>query len=85
MPVYRLGNGNDDFDRIDSVPAAIVSTPVGHGGTFQQANGGKVSQVDVAWLAWQLRGDAAMGHWFKGADCRLCAAPDWTIRKKRID
>ncbi|MFC3580868.1 alpha/beta hydrolase [Sphingomonas hylomeconis] len=78
-------NGNDDFDRIDRVPAAIVSLDVGHGGTFRDANGGRVAQVDIAWLAWQLRHDSAAGRWFRGADCRLCTDPSWTIRKKRID
>ena len=77
-------NGNDDFDKIDNVPAAIVSLPVGHGGTFLEANGGKISQVDVAWLAWQLRHDAAAGKWFQGSDCKLCTDPQWTIRKKKI-
>ncbi len=78
-------NGNDDFDRIDHVPAAIASLDVGHGGTFHDANGGKVTQVDVAWLAWQLRGDDAAAHQFQGADCGLCTDPAWTFHKKRID
>ena len=78
-------NGNDDFDRIDHVPAAIASLDVGHGGTFHDANGGKVTQVDVAWLAWQLRGDGAAAHWFRGTDCGLCTNPAWTFQKKRID
>jgi len=78
-------NGNDDFDLIDHVPAAIVSLPVGHGGTFNDANGGRVTQVDVAWLDWQFRHDARAAHWFKGADCRLCTTAPWTIRKKHID
>jgi dienelactone hydrolase len=78
-------NGNDDFDKIDHVPAAIASLDVGHGGTFHDANGGMVTQVDVAWLDWQLRGDKAAARWFKGADCGLCTNPAWTFRKKRID
>jgi dienelactone hydrolase len=78
-------NGNDDFDRIDVVPAMIVSLDVGHGGTFQDANGGRVTPVDVAWLDWQLRHDAQAGSWFKGADCRLCTDKAWTVRKKGID
>lgn len=78
-------NGNDDFDKIDTVPVAIASLDVGHGGTFQDDNGGRVTQVDVAWLAWQLRHDAAAARWFKGSDCRLCTDSQWTLRKKRID
>ncbi|WP_294255683.1 hypothetical protein [uncultured Sphingomonas sp.] len=78
-------NGNDDFDRIDTVPAVLASIDVGHGGTFQDANGGRVTPVDVAWLEWQLRGDRAAARWFQGADCRLCTDAAWTVRKKRID
>ena len=78
-------NGNDDFDKIDSVPVALASLNVGHGGTFHDDNGGRVTQVDVAWLAWQLRHDAAAARWFKGKDCRLCTDSQWTLRKKRID
>jgi hypothetical protein len=78
-------NGTDDFDRIDTVPAMLASLDVGHGGTFQDANGGRVTPVDVAWLEWQLRGDRVAACWFRGADCRLCTDPAWTVRKKRID
>nr|WP_315382165.1 hypothetical protein [uncultured Sphingomonas sp.] len=78
-------NGTDDFDRIDTVPAILSSIDVGHGGTFQDANGGRVTPVDVAWLEWQLRGDKGAARWFRGADCRLCTDPAWTVRRKRID
>jgi dienelactone hydrolase len=78
-------NGNNDFDRIKAVPAMIVSLNVGHGGTFHEPNGGRITPVDVAWLDWQLRHDTAAGRWFKGKDCRLCNDPEWTVRKKQID
>jgi len=78
-------NGNDDYTRIDTVPAVLASLAVGHGGTFHQPNGGKVTQVDVAWLDWQLRHDAAAARWFSGAACGLCANSEWTILKKKID
>lgn len=77
-------NGTDDFRRIDHVPAAIVQLPVGHGGTFRSANGGAVAGIAVDWLEWQLRGDAAAGRSFTGADCRLCVTPTWTIERKHL-
>jgi dienelactone hydrolase len=91
--IYILGgptdiafeNGSDDYDRIDTVPAALVSGPVGHGGTFGQANGGRAAQVAVAWLEWQLRGDRTAAKMFVGKDCSLCTDGQWTIRKKKID
>lgn len=78
-------NGNDDFDQIDSVPAIIVSLDVGHGGTFHDANGGRITPVDVAWLDWQLRHDATAARWFQGANCGLCTYKAWTVRKRGID
>ncbi len=78
-------NGSDDYDKITVVPAMLVSHDTGHGGTFGLQNGGDNAQVAVAWLDWQLRGDAAAAHWFRGADCRLCTDKAWTVRKKGID
>lgn len=90
--VYFLGgpsdvaypNGTDDFARIDSVPAVLVDLPVGHGGTFRQPNGGPVAQASVAWLDWQLRGDQQAARTFTGADCKLCADPRWTVKRKGL-
>ena len=77
-------NGNDDYDRISTVPAMIASLDVGHGGTFREVNGGRVAPVAVAWLEWQLRGDRTAGRRFTGKDCGLCTEPAWTVRRKRI-
>lgn len=78
-------NGSDDFKRIAHVPAALVQLPVGHGGTFFTANGGAVAALSVDWLEWQLRADKSAARTFKGANCRLCVVPTWTIEKKGID
>ena len=88
--IYLLGgksdiawpNGTDDFARIDSVPALLASHDVGHGGAFQQPNGGQEAQVTRAWLDWQLLGDAAAGKAFVGADCGLCRDPHWSVSRK---
>lgn len=78
-------NGTDDFKRIAHVPAALVQLPVGHGGTFFTANGGAVAALSVDWLEWQLRADKSAARSFKGANCRLCVVPTWTIERKGID
>lgn len=78
-------NGTDDYARIAHVPAAMVSLPVGHGGTFRTANGGAVAALSLDWLEWQLRGDKTAARTFTGANCRLCGVPGWTIQKKGID
>jgi len=77
-------NGMDDFRRIDQVPAVVVNTDVGHGGTYNEPNGGRAAQVAVAWLDWQLRGDDNAKHWFVGAECGLCTDKQWTIERKNL-
>jgi hypothetical protein len=79
------GNGMDDFHRIDHVPAAVANIDVGHGGTYNEPNGGRAAQVAVAWLEWQLRGDQKAKQWFVGEACRLCTDKAWTIERKKLD
>jgi len=78
-------NGMDDFARINHVPVMVANLDVGHGGTYWEPNGGAAAAVTVAWLKWQLRGDADAAKWFVGSDCRLCTDPAWKVQKKRID
>ncbi len=79
-------NGMDDFRRIDHVPAFVGSVVgVGHGGTYWQPNGGKAATAVVAWLGWQLRGDAEAAKAFVGERCGLCVDPAWKVEKKKID
>lgn len=90
--IYILGgpsdiaypNGMNDFERIAHVPAAVANLSVGHGGTFQQPNGGAAASVAVSWLDWQLRGDADAAHRFLGEDCGLCRDSSWTLQRKNF-
>ena len=75
-------NGTDDVARIDSVPALLASHDVGHGGTFNQSNGGEEAQVTREWLDWQLLGDTEAAKAFVGSDCGLCRNPQWTVSLK---
>jgi dienelactone hydrolase len=77
--------GMDDFARITRVPAAVANIEKGHGGTYWEPNGGPAAQVVVNWLDWQLRGDAAAGRMFKGADCGLCRDPAWSLQTRGLD
>ena len=77
-------NGMDDFRRIEHVPAVMANLDVGHGGTFMEPEGGRAAQAAVAWLEWQLRGDAQAKQWFVGAQCRLCTDEHWTIERKNL-
>ena len=78
------GNGMDDFHRIDHVPACAANFPVGHGGTYRQPHGGEFTVVALAWLNWQLKGDAQAAKMFKGKDCELSKRKDWTIEKNAL-
>ncbi|HXC59709.1 MAG TPA: hypothetical protein VN645_10360 [Steroidobacteraceae bacterium] len=79
-------NSKDDFRRIEHVPVVLANLlGVGHGGTYWDPNGGKAAQAVVAWLDWQLRGDANAARMFLGKDCGLCTDKAWSLEKKRID
>ena len=77
-------NATDDFAKIESVPVAIANLDVGHGGTYNQPNGGEFGKVAGAWLKWKLKGDEAAGKMFSGASCGLCKDANWKFEKKRI-
>ena len=77
-------NGMDDFKRISHVPAAIANLPVGHGGTFNEPNGGAAASVAVSWLEWRLRGDALSAKRFVGDDCGLCRDEQWSLQRKQF-
>jgi dienelactone hydrolase len=77
-------NGMDDFKRIAHVPVAVANLQVGHGGTFNEPNGGAAASVAVSWLDWQLRGDAQSGKRFVGDDCGLCKESQWSLERKQF-
>jgi len=87
--IYILGgkediayeNGMDDFKRIEHVPALAINYPVGHGGTYREPHGGEFTIPALAWLNWQLKGDAEAAKMFKGDDCLLSKREKWTIEK----
>jgi dienelactone hydrolase len=83
-PDIAYANGMDDFERIAHVPAVVANLPVGHGGTFQEPNGGAAASVAVSWLNWQLRDDAAAARRFIGDDCGLCRDASWTLQRKNL-
>ncbi len=77
-------NAEDDFRRIAHVPVFKGNLNVGHGGTFRDPGAGWFGEVGVAWLNWQLKGDADSARYFEGADCLLCKSDIWQIEKKNI-
>jgi dienelactone hydrolase len=56
-----------------------------HIGTYGAKDGGFFGRIAVAWLDWQLKGDAKAARMFKGKACTLCTAPSWHVTKRGID
>ncbi len=79
-------NGTRDYQNVNNVPIVCASTPVGHGGTYTQDNGGSFAKVNLYWFNWQLKGDTgATGKaYFAGSSCGLCATANWTVQSKNI-
>ena len=78
-------NALDDYGRITAVPVFMAESPVGHGGTFRQANGGDYARLATAWLNWRLKGDRAAAAMFTGAACGLCQDPQWKVSRKGMN
>jgi dienelactone hydrolase len=80
-----FANANDDFDHIAKLPLLrAYGRGITHGGTYNNRNGGEFAGIAVAWLNWQLKGDARAGKLFVGADCGLCVNPHWVVRSKNL-
>jgi hypothetical protein len=81
-------NAKRDFD---SIPARIpvfygVYPSVGHGGTYNEDNGGAYGVAALAWLKWQLQGDtSAKGRgFFTGDNCVVCKDEKWTVKSRAL-
>jgi dienelactone hydrolase len=81
-------NGKRDFE---TMPAKIpvfygVHPSVGHGGTYNEDNGGAFGVMAVAWLKWQLMGDTSAGGrgYFAGAACGACGDSKWQIQSRGL-
>ena len=76
-------NAQLDYKAIKKVPVVLAdNTKSGHGGTYEQPNGGANSRMVHAWLDWQLKGAKGPETIFIGGD--LKDYPDWTITHKNF-
>jgi dienelactone hydrolase len=81
-------NGKRDFE---TMPARVpvfygVYPSVGHGGTYNEDNGGAFGVAAVAWLKWQLLNDTTAGGkgYFVGNNCGLCGNAQWKIDSRSL-
>jgi dienelactone hydrolase len=81
-------NGKRDFETLPpDIPVFYGVYPsVGHGGTYNQDNGGPYGKAAVAWLNWQLGGvPGANGRgYFTGNDCGICGDENWVIDSRSL-
>ena len=76
-------NAQMDYKAIKKVPVVLAdNTKSGHGGTYEQPNGGANSRMVRAWLDWQLKGKAEQKTIFIDGDLKDYA--DWTIMHKNF-
>lgn len=77
-------NAIDDWGKLPAgLPAFMGNLNVGHGGTYDQANGGEFGRVAVLYLKWRLKGDTTAGANFVGSDCGLCHS-QWQVQQKNL-
>ncbi|MEU7974767.1 cellulose binding domain-containing protein [Micromonospora sp. NPDC049089] len=77
-------NAMDDWGKLPAgLPAFMGNLNVGHGGTYDQANGGEFGRVATLYFKWRLKGDTTAGRTFVGADCGLCGT-QWSVQQKNL-
>ena len=73
-----------NFADVKALPVFNANLPIGHTGGYP-APDMRWSNAVRGWLDWRLKGDAAAGRQFKGADCGLCKDAAWTVKSKNLD
>jgi hypothetical protein len=77
-------NAVDDWGKLPAgLPAFMGNLNVGHGGTYDQTNGGEFGRVAVLYLKWRLKGDNTAGSQFVGPNCGLCRS-QWQVQQKNL-
>jgi dienelactone hydrolase len=66
------------------IPALNAQMDVGHGATYNQPNGGPFAAGPLAWLQWQLKGDAKARSMFVGESCGFCSGGAWRLRRHQL-
>ena len=74
-------NAQVDYKAIKKVPVVLAdNTKSGHGGTYEQPNGGANARMVRAWLDWQLKGKQQNEKIFIDGD--LTGFDNFTIQHK---
>ena len=76
-------NAEQDWQALQALDLVAINAnmDVGHGATYQLPNGGPFASGPLAWLKWQLKGDADARALFVGDACGFCSGSDWKLRR----
>jgi dienelactone hydrolase len=76
-------NAEADWQELQRLDIAAINAnmDVGHGATYHLPSGGPFASGPLAWLEWQLKGDAEARAMFVGNECGFCNDGDWTLRR----
>ena len=81
-------NGKRDFETMpERIPVFYGVLPsVGHGGTYNEDNGGAFGVMATAWLKWQLMNDTSANGkgYFVGTNCVICSDTKWQVASKGL-
>jgi dienelactone hydrolase len=83
-----FANSESDWKDLQqrNIPALNAQMDVGHGATYSQPNGGPFASGPLAWLQWQLKGDARARAMFVGGNCGFCGGErGWRLRRHLLD
>jgi len=72
-----------DLQNVD-IPVINANMDVGHGATYSQQGGYPFAEGPIAWLKYQLRGDAEAAAMFVGEQCGLCVSSAWDIKRHNL-
>jgi dienelactone hydrolase len=76
-------NAEADWQALQQLDILAVNAnmDVGHGATYGMPGGGPFASGPLAWLKWQLKGDAQARAMFVGDACGFCSGSDWRLRR----
>ena len=76
-------NAEADWQALQRLDIAAINAnmDVGHGATYHLPSGGPFASGPLAWLKWQLKGDAQARAMFVGNECGFCNDGAWTLRR----
>lgn len=60
----------------------VNTMPIGHCGTWREPAGGRMTEILVAWLGWQLKDEESAAAMFIREPCGLCGGADWAVKRK---